>query len=97
VNREQWEELNRDKLIEHGGRVWLPVEITLPHGGFWNAVGVGAREYEKAGDEARLYPMGESWAVYRSVSIPGAGDRLPEMPEEEKLIGAFEKEMGTGH
>jgi hypothetical protein len=39
--------------------------------------------------------MRESWAVYQSVSVPGAGDRLPEMPEEEKLIGAFEREMRT--
>jgi hypothetical protein len=45
-------------------------------------------------ENARLYPMGESWAVYRSVSVPGAGDRLPEMPEEETLISAFEREMG---
>jgi transglutaminase-like putative cysteine protease len=112
MNRGQWEELYRGKLIEHGGRFWLPVEITLPHGGFWNAVDVGVREWQTAinadpvsrenslpssppAENVRLYPMRESWAVYRSVSVPGAGDRLPEMPEEEKLIGAFEREMRT--
>jgi hypothetical protein len=109
-NSEPWEELNRDKLIKHGGRLWLPVEITLPHGGFWNAVEVGAREWQTAinadpvaredssppsasTENARLYPMRESWALYRSVSVPGAGDRLPEMPDETALMSAFEKEM----
>jgi hypothetical protein len=45
-------------------------------------------------ENAQLYPMRESWAVYRSMSVSGAGDRLPEMPDEEKVIGAFEREMG---
>jgi hypothetical protein len=79
-------------VIEHEGRLWLPVEITLPRGGFLNAVQVGSREWQTAinGD---LYPMHDSWDLYRSVSVPGAGDRLPAMPLESEIVRAFEQEM----
>jgi hypothetical protein len=85
-------------LIEHGGRVWLPVEITLPHGGFLNAVQVGAQEWQSAINadpvpQAQIYPMRESWGAYRSVSVPVAGDRLPAMPDESGIARAFEREM----
>jgi hypothetical protein len=79
--------------------VWLPVEITAPRGGFLNAVQVGAREWQTAvnadpaASQGQLFPMYESWGVYRSVSVPGAGDRLPAMPDESEIVRAFEKEM----
>jgi hypothetical protein len=38
------------------------------------------------GGEAKLYPMRESWAVYPPVTAPGAGDNLPNLPEEETEI-----------
>ncbi|AEF84021.1 putative tetratricopeptide TPR_2 repeat protein [Treponema primitia ZAS-2] len=90
--------------IEQEGRLWLPVEITIPHGGFLNAVEIGAQEWNGAGgaedtgggDQSgirALYPMGESWQVYRSVSVPGAGDRMPEMPDEEEILRAFADSM----
>ena len=91
--------------IEYDGRLWLPVEITVPRGGFLNAVEVGSREWVNAAGVNRaagadqsgiraLYPMHESWGSYRSVSVPEAGNRLPEMPDEDEIVRAFEKEMG---
>ncbi|MFP3040718.1 transglutaminase-like domain-containing protein [Treponema primitia] len=90
--------------IEHGGRLWLPVEITIPHGGFLNAVEIGAQEWNGAGGAEdtgggdrsgirALYPMRESWRVYRSISVPGAGDRMPEMPDEEEILRVFADSM----
>jgi hypothetical protein len=88
--------------IEHEGRLWLPVEITLPRGGFLNAVETGAKEWNGAGEDTgggersgirALYPMRESWRVYRSVSVPEAGNRLPKMPDEEEILRAFANSM----
>jgi hypothetical protein len=81
-------------LIEYGGKVWLPVEITVPEQGFSEAWRIGAREYRQAGEEGRLYPMGESWQLYQPVSVPGAGDRLPDMPDEGEILRRFEAAAG---
>jgi hypothetical protein len=99
VNREQWIAANRDKLIEHEGRLWMPVEITIPGEGFAEAWRIGAREWRAAangslaGGEARIYPMKDSWTVYPAVSVPGAGDRLPAMPEEAAILRATREQV----
>jgi hypothetical protein len=83
-------------LIEHGGKLWMPVEITVPSEGFYQAWRIGAREWGRfasqaaqIGGEAKLYPMRESWAVYPPVTAPGAGDRLPDLPEETEIVRRF--------
>jgi hypothetical protein len=78
-------------VIEYGGKRWMPVEITVPGEGFYQAWRIGAREWAAnlAGGEARLYPMGESWSVYPPVTAPEAGDRLPDLPEEGEIVRRF--------
>jgi hypothetical protein len=85
-------------FIEQGGKLWMPVEVTMPGEGFYGAWRIGAREWlaanrGPAGEERRLYPMRESWALYPPVTMPEAGDNLPDVPEEETFTGAFEREM----
>jgi hypothetical protein len=84
---------NPDVLIEHEGGLWMPVEITLTTDGFFQAWRTGLREWKAAGEEGRLYPMRENWRVYPPVSVPGAGDRLPAMPDDAQLTKAFEAEI----
>jgi hypothetical protein len=85
---------NRD-FIEYNGRLWMPVEITVPSEGFFEAWRIGARQWRSAenngleGEERKLYPMRESWAVYPPVTVPGAGDNLPLVPEEGEIIKRF--------
>jgi hypothetical protein len=89
----------QNDLISHGGRMWMPVEITVPGEGFYEAWRIGAREWgrfasqgensEQIGGEAKLYPMRESWAVYPSVTVSEAGDRLPDLPEETEIVRRF--------
>jgi hypothetical protein len=81
-------------LIEHEGRYWMPVEITVPGEGFYGAWRIGAREWKSAGEEGRLYPMRESWMVYPPVTAPGAGDTMPDMPPEEEIARRFEEAVG---
>jgi hypothetical protein len=80
-------------FIEHGGKLWAPVEITVPAAGFWRAVRLGGRQWFGAGEEARFYPMRDSWALYPPVNVPGSGGQMPVPPEEEELIRAIEEEM----
>jgi hypothetical protein len=81
-------------LIEQGGRLWMPVEVTVPGEGFYRAWRIGAREWKQAGAEARLYPMRESWAVYPPVTVPEAGDNLPALPEEGEIARRLGEVMG---
>jgi hypothetical protein len=92
-------------FIEHGGRVWMPVEITVPGEGFYQAWRIGVREWGQSalriasefslcenstvGEERRLYPMRECWALYPPVTVPEAGNQLPDLPEEQEIIRRF--------
>jgi hypothetical protein len=87
--------VRREELVEHEGRYWLPVEITVPGQGFAAAWRIGAREWRSAGAEARIYPMRESWQLYQPVSVPGAGDRLPAMPEEGAILRRLEASIAN--
>jgi hypothetical protein len=69
-------------LIFSGGKYWLPLEITVPDEGFAEAWRMGIREWDEAEGERALYPMEDSWLLYRPVSVAGAGNNLPVMPEE---------------
>jgi hypothetical protein len=78
-------------IITHGGKAWLPLEITVPAEGFYRAWRIGVQEWEAAGEEAKLYPVRESWAVYPSVSVPAAGKRAITLPGEPEAANAFER------
>jgi hypothetical protein len=86
---------NSTLLIEHEGKLWMPVEITLPHGGFSAAWRTGIQEWSQSRSLSTraIYPMQTSWASYQPVSVPGAGDRLPSMPGETELIRAAENSL----
>jgi hypothetical protein len=79
-------------LIEHGGRLWMPVEVTVPGEGFYQAWRIGAREWRAHEEERRLYPMRESWLLYPPVTVPEAGDRLPGLPEESEIARRLAEE-----
>jgi hypothetical protein len=87
--------LLREGLIEYGGRLWMPVEITVPGEGFYGAWRIGARAWRAAAeggvaeDTRRLYPMRESWQVYPPVTAPEAGAQLPDVPEEGEIARRF--------
>jgi hypothetical protein len=80
-------------LIEHDGRYWMPLEITIPGDGFYRAWRVGAQEWKGAGSDAHIYPTRKSWDVYQPVSIPGAGRRTITLPEEAGTVKAFEDSL----
>jgi hypothetical protein len=80
--------LAAENLIEYGGKFWAPVEITAIDQGFSRAWRYGMRQWRDAGENRRIYPMRENWTLYPPVSVPGAGEWLPGMPEEADLIRA---------
>jgi hypothetical protein len=86
---------NSSALITRNGKVWMPVEITLPGEGFYRAWRIGARKWHATGNKGEgpaLYPLREAWAIYPPVTAPGAGNTLPDMPAEEEIVRRFKKE-----
>jgi hypothetical protein len=92
-----WLNQNSTNLIEYGGKIWLPVEITVPGQGFTEAWRIGVREWRRFAPQSEnstdtlpparaIYPMRESWELYQPVSVPGAGNRLPAMPDEGEIL-----------
>jgi hypothetical protein len=82
----------RELLIEHEGRWWLPIEITVPGQGFYRAWKIGREEWLAAA-AARLFPTAASWELYPPVSVNGAGDHIPGFPGEDALLDAFAKAL----
>jgi hypothetical protein len=88
----------------------MPVEITVPQEGFAAAWRIGVREWRQSAERIvpefsqsenstpapvrAIYPMRESWQLYQPVSVPGAGDRLPAMPDETEILRRFEVSVG---
>jgi hypothetical protein len=83
----------KSRLIEHEGRLWLPVEITIPEQGFYRAWRIGWEEWQAAGGEARIYPMASSWELYPPVSVPGAGGEMPAVPEDGDILRIFSRAL----
>ncbi|MDR1373844.1 MAG: hypothetical protein LBJ24_02615, partial [Treponema sp.] len=85
-----------DLLIYQDGMAWVPLEITLPKGGFYRAWRVGAKEWSDADarGEAHLYPMEDSWNLYPPVNVPGAVSRFI-LPGETVIAGAFDRSVDT--
>lgn len=83
-------------LIYHNGTAWVPVEATLTKEGFDKAWRIGAKQWNDANPRgaAEIFPMKESWKIYKPVSIPGAVSRF-NLPDESAVAIAFDKSMDT--
>jgi len=81
-------------LIERGGKIWVPVEVTERRGGFLKAWTKGAREWREAQAEgvAGFFPVHDAWREYEPVGLPGSADNI-EIPRGEDLLSAFQREM----
>jgi hypothetical protein len=71
---------NSSLLIEHDGRLWMPVEITVPAEGFTRAVRIGAREW--TGAAVALEANKSGTAVPHGAAEPG---RLYPMSDSWKI------------
>jgi tetratricopeptide (TPR) repeat protein len=84
------------QLIYKDGHAWVPLEITLTKDDFTKAWKIGAKEWNDAAKRggANLYPMEDSWKVYKPVSVPGAASRF-NLPEQGKTVAIFDKALDT--
>ena len=83
---------NRSEYIVDGGKVWMPLEITLSDEGFYRACRYGAREWNAADAKgaAALYKMHDCWKIYQPISVPGASAFF-NIPESEIITVAFQR------
>ena len=92
IDDENWRAGNGG-VIEFDGKRWLPVEVTVPAVGFTEACRIGALQWRRAGETARLLPMRGNLQEYPSVSAISAGDNLPSMPGRDSVVRALEAEL----
>ena len=60
-----------EDLVIMGGKVWVPVEITLVKDGFLTAWKEAGREWRENAATRAFYPLHEAWALYEPVGLPG--------------------------
>ena len=85
-----------EQLIYKDGKAWVPLEITLTKEGFSKAWRIGAKEWNDADarGKANLYPMQDSWKIYKPVSVPGAASRF-NLPDEAKTAKVFDASLNV--
>ena len=78
-------------LIFTGGKVWIPVEITMVKDGFIKAWRVGAKEWadNTAAGTAAFYALPDCWAKYPSTSFPDVNPRFV-LPDTAAMAEAFD-------
>jgi nucleoid-associated protein YgaU len=84
-----------EDLIYYEGKAWVPLEITLNSAPFYQAWRVGARQWRNAEADRNFFPMKESWALYKPVSVSDAAGKMPELPDEDSLISVIEESLDT--
>jgi transglutaminase-like putative cysteine protease len=60
----------KGKYIEQDGKVWIPVEITVPQDNFDLALKLGMRQWNKYADDHKLIPIHEAWEEFKPVTVP---------------------------
>lgn len=60
----------KGKYIVQDGKVWIPLEITVPQDSFELALKLGIREWNKYSDDHNLIPIHEAWTEFKPVTVP---------------------------
>jgi tetratricopeptide (TPR) repeat protein len=81
-------------FIDHGGKAWIPVEITLRRQGFLKAWELGAKEWaeSQAAGQAGFYPVQEAWAAYQPAGLPGSGEAIA-LPQSDQILASYQREV----
>lgn len=60
----------KNKYIVQDGKVWIPVEITVPQDNFELALKLGIRQWNKYADDHNLIPIHSAWEEFKPVTVP---------------------------
>jgi hypothetical protein len=82
------------EYVTYKGAVWVPVEITLRHQGFYMAWELGAKEWNESNPQgqAGFYPVQEAWQAYQPVGLPGTPETIA-MPSSDQILSAYQTEV----
>lgn len=81
-----------DRYIVDGGKVFIPVEVTIFGKGFNAAWAEGARQWRLAGTAARLIPVREAWKTYEAVGLREEAQSLS-YPPVRTVIASYKTEL----
>jgi tetratricopeptide (TPR) repeat protein len=81
-------------FIAYGGKVWIPVEITLRGQGFMKAWQLGAKEWTEnvMSGQAGFYPIQNAWKTYQPVGLPGTETKIC-IPPSDTILSAYLREV----
>ena len=72
---------DKGKYIVQEGKVWIPLEITVPQDSFELSLKLGIREWNKYENEHNLIPIHEAWTEFKPVTVPES-DVSVQFPKE---------------
>jgi tetratricopeptide (TPR) repeat protein len=81
------------EYVAYKGEVWIPVEITLRHQGFFKAWELGAKEWNEnnPSGQAGFYPVQEAWRAYEPVGLPGLPETVA-VPAGDQTLSVYKAE-----
>jgi len=74
------------------GKVWVPLEITLPQDSFALERQTGIRQWRKYNKDAKLLPLRECWSEFAPVAVPDSDIKL-EHPSMQVILREFKKQI----
>ena len=60
----------KGKYVVQNGRVWIPLEITVPQDSYELALKLGIRQWNKYSNDHNLIPIHEAWTEFKPVTVP---------------------------
>ncbi len=60
----------KNKYVVQDGKVWIPLEITVPQDNFELALKLGIRQWNKYENDHKLIPIGQAWEEFKPVTVP---------------------------
>lgn len=84
--------VNSGRTIIYGGKVWIPIEVTVSQDSYSLALQLGWKEWNENKGNAALIPLEEAWKEYSNVGIPDSETTI-EMPEKSILVREFNEAM----
>ena len=85
-----------DLLVENGGTMWVPIEVTYIGKPFIDAVSKAAYAYKAEAEKGRVkvYDLHKAWGTYEPVTMPPT-DFSPKVPEQAALERRYDDQTNV--
>jgi tetratricopeptide (TPR) repeat protein len=83
-------------LVEHGGTMWMPIEVTYVGKPFYDAVSKAAYAYKAEAErgQVKIYGLQHAWGTYEPVTMPPT-DFSPKTPDATVLERRYDDQVNV--